>query len=626
MTKKPTVVLSKPSAKPHGKAASAVPISGIGEEERLLLDVIDALRGAENLRDRLLATLQTGTPAVSDLAYAVQARIKEDYKAIDKIKDRRVGGKDREPKPDYCASDVTDLIGLRIVTLYRLDVLEVLDALIATINADTSASATFVPGSISEVIIYSTNPNGDVQSLPARLGALFEGYGLAGVTRIEEKPSNYSSIHLLVRGRGKYRDGYRELPIEIQVRTALEDVWGQIEHSLKYKRKRLAGSDESSRESQMLATTLNHLGALKTMIDGIAQYGDQIKVQIDELEPEVRSSASKEADETSARLSSLKDLPAEIRHEIAAAVAAGKPGLGRSDLSFAVRDRILRSSLARLDVHADLPQTLENVSNRTRKELGYIVSMQRALLRFQLGNLRPDNAHHLTDALAIYQEMEKLFPARLVVLYRLARTLDALGQRTDAISRYRDLVDRLDAGKLMPQTHWIRAAAPRNLGILLWEEARSFGERGAGQAVLDLLSEACLLTKKSYDTEVGDEPHSDPSVSERKKSANNLLFFLVEYLELGGHPSPDMGADRLHDYLAEIGGDHPETINRLPAADTTRRAHQYLGNKARAREAARTVIRLAGPDGSRTPSIRDAVRNAERLLLSTDGKENGTNP
>src|SRR3954452_6299531 len=110
-------------------------------DERLLLDVIDALRGADTLRERLLMALHAGTPAVADLAYAVKARVKEDYKVIEKIQDRRTGTEDRPPQPAYGVGDVTDLVGLRIVTLYRLDVLEVLEALLVTIDADRSSSA-----------------------------------------------------------------------------------------------------------------------------------------------------------------------------------------------------------------------------------------------------------------------------------------------------------------------------------------------------------------------------------------------------------------------------------------------------------------------------------------------------
>jgi chromosome segregation ATPase len=169
----------------------------------------------------------------------------------------------------------------------------------------------------------------------------------------------------------------------------LEDVWGQIEHSLRYKRKRLGNTDASSPESARLETTLRHLGALKTMIDGIAQYGDQIKLQIDELEPELRSTTTKVAEEVSARLGALRDLPDELKNEIAAAVASAKPALSGEISSPEARIRVLRTALARLDMLADAPDTLPDLKTRTRKESRYIITMQRALMHFQLGNLLP---------------------------------------------------------------------------------------------------------------------------------------------------------------------------------------------------------------------------------------------
>jgi len=67
-----------------------------------LLDVVVALRGADDLRNRLLTTLQAGTPSATDLVYAVNTRVKEDYKATDKIKDKRAGKPpEDEPRPDY---------------------------------------------------------------------------------------------------------------------------------------------------------------------------------------------------------------------------------------------------------------------------------------------------------------------------------------------------------------------------------------------------------------------------------------------------------------------------------------------------------------------------------------------
>lgn len=562
--------------------------------------------------------LQTGTPAVADLAYAVKARVKEDHKVIDKIKDRRSGGKG-EPNPDYGVSDVTDLVGLRIVTLYRLDVIDIIEALLRAIDQDPSSAAAFVAGSISEVVIYSTNSTGDVQDLPNRVMRLFEDYGLGSpVCRIAEKPSNYSSIHILVRGRGKYRDGYRELPIEIQVRTALEDVWGQIEHSLKYKRKQLVS--ENSPENARLATTLNHLGALKTMIDGIAQYGDQIKLQIDELEPELRYTASRHAEEPSARLAKIHDLPTQLRAEIADAIAQARPALSNSTEPTSSRVRVLRLTLSRLERAEARVVSTPDLKPKPLKEARYLIAMQLALIHFQLGNLVEEGEVELRRALNIYSEVEEAFPKRVVVQFRLARTLDALGARDEAIAKMREVVERLKLrAEPTPQNHWIRSTAPRSLGVMLWEEARARLERASSDApadarALELLREAFQLTSRAYDQDVFDEP-MNKGPSERVRAANNLLYFLLEYLDAGGEPKLGMEEADIRALLQEIGAEEPARIAQLPAADTARRAYAHVGDHGREVEAARAVLRLGREAGApRTSVVRDAIRAAERTI------------
>ncbi|KTT67904.1 hypothetical protein [Sphingomonas sanguinis] len=619
---------SKASGEQEGKGniTESSSITQITGDERLLLEVVEALRGADNLRDRLLMALQTGTPAVADLAYAVKARVKEDHKVIEKIKDRRSGGKDRDPKPDYGVSDVTDLVGLRIVTLYRLDVIEVIEALLRAIDQDPSSAAAFVAGSISEVVIYSTNPTGDVQDLPNRVMRLFEDYGLGSpICRIAEKPSNYSSIHILVRGRGKYRDGYRELPVEIQVRTALEDVWGQIEHSLKYKRKQLVS--DNSPENARLTITLNHLGALKTMIDGIAQYGDQIKLQIDELEPELRYTASRHAEEPSARLAKIRDLPAQLRAEIADAIAQARPVLSTSTEPTSSRIRVLRLVLSRLERAKARVLATSDLQPKPLKEARYLIDMQLALIHFQLGNLLEEGEVELRRALDIYSEVEEVFPKRVIVQFRLARTLDALGARDEAIAKMREVVERLRLrAEPTPQNHWIRSTAPRSLGVMLWEEAKVRRERASSDAqadarTLELLREAFQLTSRAHEQDVFDEP-TNKGPSERVRAANNLLYFLLEYLDAGGEPMPGMEEADVRVLLQEIGAEHPEQIGQLAAADTARRAYAHVGDRARETEAARTVLRLSRETGApRTSVVRDAIRAAERTInLPTHGE------
>lgn len=590
----------------------------LNSDERLLLDVVEALRGADNLRERLLGALHSGTPAVADLAYAVKARVKEDYKVVDKIRDRRRGGPDQPAKPGYGVSDVTDIVGLRIVTLYRLDALEIIRALLETIEADRSASAPFVAGSVSEVKIYSTNPTGDVQKLPARLEELFHSHGLASATSIAEKPSNYSSIHILLRGRGKYRDGYREVPVEIQVRTALEDVWGQIEHSLKYKRRAMRSTGASSNVDARLATTLSHLGALKTMIDGIAQYGDQIKLQIDELEPDLRYSSSRSAEEPNARLAAQRDIAAEVVSEVAAAFAEAKPGLTDQSLTVSARLRSLRSALSQLEAVADQEPTL-TLRPKSRKELVYVVTMHRALIHFQLGNLLEHGEGQLNRALELYGEVEVEFPARLVVAYRRARALDSLGRRDEAIDRLRHVLDRLGArGEPTPKDHWIRSAVPRNLGVLLWEaaNARTQGADGAaGGPAMDLLREAIEVTWTAQRAEVTEDPLAPSGSSEKARATNNLLYYLIEYVEAGGDSRDGMDGAAIRSALDELGIGDLGSIRSLSVADTVRRAYGHLGDRVLEQAAAARVVALsASTTGPRSVVIREAVRAAERIL------------
>jgi ppGpp synthetase/RelA/SpoT-type nucleotidyltranferase len=588
-------------------------------DERLLLDVVKALRGADHLRDRLLTSLQSGTPAVADLAYAVKARVKEDYKVIEKITGKRI------ERPSYGVADVTDIVGLRIITLYRLDMLQVIDALLAAIDADKSESGAFVSGSISEIMIYSTNPTGDAQDLPKRMKALFEQRGFAA--NIVEKPSNYTSIHILVMGRGRYRDGYRNLPIEIQIRTALEDVWGQIEHGLKYKRQRIE-KREGNNDSRRLETSLNHLGVLKTLIDGVAQYADQIKLQIDELEPSLRYGSSRSIEEPNARLKNLTDLPTPIREEIEAAVKEAQPVLEESAGKPSERAHALSDVLTRLKNIESSVAELPELRARTRREVVYVLTMQRALVHFQLGNLidEGEEQYQLQQALLLYQEMEMTFPKRLVVAYRIARTLDALGQRSKAIEKLRALVHSLSVeGEPTPKRHWIRSAAPRILGVLLWEEADATRgghgtERGlAGPRALALLQEAFAVTRAAYEIKVREDPEDNTTPSERAKAANNLLYFLLEFVEGGGGAQEGMGEEDIARYLDEIGAADPNVMTDHQFADTARRAYAHLGDHQNEQLAAKKLLELTGSGAAvNDPYIRKAIRAAHAALADAD--------
>jgi ppGpp synthetase/RelA/SpoT-type nucleotidyltranferase/tetratricopeptide (TPR) repeat protein len=567
------------------------------------LATTNALRGAENLRDRLLLEMSLGSPAVSDLAYAVKVRVKEDYKIHEKVLAKR------RDRPLYGVPDLRDILGLRIITLYRLDALSIIPLLLKMIQSAKDEGSLFRPGSLEEIVIYSTNPQGDAQGLPTRLMALFKERGLDKIARIHETPQNYTSIHMVAWGRGKYHEGYRDIPVEIQVRTAFEDVWGEIDHALKYKRDRASISDRAPASSspERLQSSLAHLNVLKTMIDGIAQYADQIKLQITEIDSDrLRSAVSKTAEDPLVRLAPLKDLPAELKEAIQDAVGLVKPALEAGPKADeGEKIRTLREGLSRLDVVREKLAQQTGLSIKTKKEADYVVSMQRALVLFEIGNMIENGATQLTQAAKIYATMESTFPRRLVVKYRYGKVLDALGARDAAIDKFRIIVEQLSQkGEPTPKDHWIRASAPRVLGVLLWEEADTLrrqdlvvGQLQFAPRRVALLREAFEITQRAYAADVKEEEVNEKVLSQRSKAANNLLYYALEMIDAAldcDEPAEDcISHAQMRAYLHDMGADDPGGLDDMRFLDTARRAYLVLGDLPPAQAAAQRFLDLA---------------------------------
>src|SRR5688500_9141553 len=95
---------------------------GSDDTVELELATMQVLRGADDVKRRLLVEMSTGTPAITDLAYAVKVRVKEDYKIVEKVLRKRAEKRD----PTYDVSRLRDIVGLRVITLYRLDALKVI--------------------------------------------------------------------------------------------------------------------------------------------------------------------------------------------------------------------------------------------------------------------------------------------------------------------------------------------------------------------------------------------------------------------------------------------------------------------------------------------------------------------
>ena len=233
------------------------------ETEIQLLKLIAA---AEKLRPELERKLLAHPFSFSQPHFRLSCRIKSLARAYEKLTALKLDDPKARPL------DVHDIIGLRVVTLFNSSLLEALDVVADTIAhvGRIGALSPFIKGQM-KIWLYSARPENDPQSIRRDIDQWRKQRKLAPSCFESQTPETlYSSVHVIGACRIDVEgaDGsvkQLDLPIEIQLRTAMEDVWGQLSHVTAYP------SQATNR------STLAHLNALKQLIDGCALYADLIK-------------------------------------------------------------------------------------------------------------------------------------------------------------------------------------------------------------------------------------------------------------------------------------------------------------------------------------------------------------
>jgi ppGpp synthetase/RelA/SpoT-type nucleotidyltranferase len=566
-------------------------------------EALERLRGTHGVVDQLHGLLNAGTPSINDLAYAVKARVKDDFKIVEKVTKKRL------TKPGYGVPSVRDVIGLRIVTLYRLDALAIVPVLLDRIAQTSGPDETnlFLDNPVEEIKIYSVNPGGDAQNLPNRLLNVFEDRGYRGRAVIEQTPQNYSSTHIVVWTRGKWNDAYRHIPVEIQIRTALEDVWGEIDHKLKYKRD--LDADLGYHSAAMIENCLAHLNVMKTLNDGLAQYGDQVKIQIDEIDESVRrKSRSRLAEEAAERLKSFSVYSGDVKDRVEAVLGRTREILGKNPLDAHFEARKL-TGLRAIAEEFEVEEILSDFSyvqdESFISELRYVLTMELALIEFEIGKRLGKAAGnaHLIRAQEAYMRMEQAYSGRGIVQYRLARVLYALGDHELARDRMANLLENYSDYDL-PASHWVHASASRILGFWHWDKVATNRTRPSSFASeadqLEFLERTKLAVKYSANaTKIVVEnertPDEVPHESDRVMSVSNTIYFIVEFLEAGGKWDDlvdiDMDAEKLKALTQEVSQFDENSVADFHKVNTLRRAFAYLNDLETAKKFAFLVLK-----------------------------------
>jgi ppGpp synthetase/RelA/SpoT-type nucleotidyltranferase len=202
-------------------------------------------------------------------AYAIKARVKTEQKLIEKL------SRKQNVKPGYGLSDITDVIGVRIVSLFREDMIELFRRLVRLIKHIEDINPNpFSKESFEEVIIYSQSEHDPLAANIKLLShSLLKGVEVQHAISLE----GYSSIHLVCRVTQsvELKDKKINIPVEFQIRTVFEDAWGEIDHKFRYS----SAEGKQSIDIKNPSAVAENLKILKRFSDACSLYADEIRNQ-----------------------------------------------------------------------------------------------------------------------------------------------------------------------------------------------------------------------------------------------------------------------------------------------------------------------------------------------------------
>ena len=175
----------------------------------------------------------------SEMVYSIKSRIKTAESLINKLR-----------KKDHS----TDIVGLRILYYFREDIPEINKYLIKNFNC-------------KEIEIYVFKNDEDIfKSIFQKEKYEKEGIHL-NIDTDKPNEGGYTGIHYIVLLKDGDRQNYKEVPIEIQVKTLFEEAWGELEHGIGYKHSPMEIQQFFQPISEKLSTEYKTMTKLKAYID-----------------------------------------------------------------------------------------------------------------------------------------------------------------------------------------------------------------------------------------------------------------------------------------------------------------------------------------------------------------------
>jgi len=602
-------------------------------------EAFKALSGADYVRQRLLHGLSMGTPSIETQAYLIKSRVKDASSLVTKVLDRKLKGK------SYSASHARDIVGLRLLVLFKSELPLILNRFLDFVRWSQQPPFSLFYGetlqdSIEEIVIYPV-----ADELDPNLGFFldqFEKFGFFYGDRAPEnrvsvqvlkKQSRYSSIHIVLWANGPTQSLSDRVPVEVQLRTSLEDVWGEVEHRLRYKSSRRRKSNGGRRTAETeggFKLVYEELENLKLTLDSASNTSDALRRWMDNTVRDnvvVRSYTRN----VSFDMNVLRDigLPQHIMESLQPIIGDLMGLYHRIFTQTDINSGFVEEALSALRKGSStFAQALRSYQDACpepaafNEKIEYHLRMEKAaclywtavMLHGRLsgdGSLREDTEAEavLNHAFAQYRIVSRLpsYSGDPVISFRVGNALTLAGDHDYALLKYSEAYDRLLLDRRLAERHQMRIVIPRQYAFSLWHAAErakwrsgDFGDVDLfGPLRLDQYLKALDVSRSIYGFEIDERDIDGRAMSqmeENRVTANNIVFYACSFLTAGGDGSllreRGIDPDRLRELIQEVGSGEVRNLSRLSFADTIRQAARILGDRSLATSAATRVLEL----------------------------------
>lgn len=211
--------------------------------------------------------------------HSVRYRIKDPNHLIEKIIRKRMEDSERVITIDNYKTEITDLIGLRALHLFKEDWLHIHSSINEKWDLVETPTAYFRKGDPIDYI------------------KIFEDNGCSA----KEHPYGYRSVHYLLK-TSPTKNTYTS---EVQVRTIFEEGWSEIDHKIRY---------PYNRDNQILAQFLIIFNRLSGSADEMGSYIKYLSKELEEIDDKNRKSVKEKTEiieELKKKISNLELKPQE---------------------------------------------------------------------------------------------------------------------------------------------------------------------------------------------------------------------------------------------------------------------------------------------------------------------------